>query len=61
MRESAGRRLIFATLFALVAGLMVHLYNPMDHMRADLRADAGGVKLSFEIAAHAIEACARRV
>ncbi|NIJ18359.1 hypothetical protein FHS95_000028 [Sphingomonas naasensis] len=60
MRESAGRRLIFAILFALVAGVLVHFYNPVDHFRADLRADTNGVKLSLEIAAHAVEkVCAR--
>lgn len=55
MRESAGRRLTFAILFALAAGLLVHFYNPVDHIRADLRADAGGLKLSLEIAVRAVE------
>jgi hypothetical protein len=55
MRESAGRRLVFAILFALAAGVLVHFYNPIDHIRADLRADGGGIKLSLEIAADAIE------
>ncbi|TGX56000.1 hypothetical protein E5A73_02490 [Sphingomonas gei] len=60
MRDSAGRRLAFATLFALIAGVLVHFYNPIDHIRADLRADGSGVKFSLEIAARAIErACAR--
>jgi hypothetical protein len=61
MRESSGRRLVFATLFALAAGALVHFYNPVDHVRADLRADTGGVKISLEIAAHALEACVKRV
>jgi hypothetical protein len=55
MRDSAGRRLVFATLFALAAGVLVHFYNPVDHIRADLRADGTGVKLSLEIAARAVE------
>jgi hypothetical protein len=55
MRESAGRRLLFAMLLALAAGVLVHFYNPVDHIRADLHADAHGVKLSLEIAAHALE------
>jgi hypothetical protein len=55
MRESAGRRLVFAALFAVIAGVLVHFYNPVDHVRADLRADGSGVKLSLEIAAHALE------
>lgn len=61
MRESAGRRLVVAALFALAAGVLVHFYNPVDHFRADLRADGSGVKLSLEIAAHALEACVKRV
>jgi hypothetical protein len=61
MRESAGRRLVFAMLFAFAAGLLVHFYNPVDHVRADLRADTGGVKFSLEIAANAIEACVKRL
>lgn len=61
MRESAGRRLTFAILFALAAGLLVHFYNPVDHFRADLHADAGGLKLSLEIAANAIEKVCDRI
>jgi hypothetical protein len=61
MRDSAGRRLGFALLFALAAGALVHFYNPVDHVRADLRADTGGVKLSLEIAARAVEACVKRL
>jgi hypothetical protein len=60
MRESRGRRLLFALLFALSAGILVHFYNPVQHLRADLRADSGGVKLSLEFAAHAIQACVKR-
>jgi len=61
MRESAGRRLVFAMLLALSAGVLVHFYNPMDHVRADLRADTGGVKISLEIAAHAVEKVCERI
>jgi len=62
MRESAGRsRVVMALLFALAAGMLVYFYNPMDHLRADLRADGSGVKLSLEIAAHAIEKVCERV
>lgn len=60
MRESSGRRLVLAALFALAAGVLVHFYNPVDHIRADLHADAGGLKLSFEIAARAIERVCER-
>lgn len=61
MRESAGRRLVFAMFLALSAGVLVHFYNPMDHVRADLRADTGGVKFSLEIAAHAVEKVCERI
>lgn len=61
MRESAGRRLVFAMFLALSAGVLVHFYNPMDHVRADLRADTGGVKISLEIAAHAVEKVCERI
>ena len=61
MRESAGRRLVVAMLFAFAAGALVHFYNPMDHFRADLRADTGGVKISLEIAARAVEKVCERV
>ena len=61
MRESAGRRLVFAMLLALSAGVLVHFYNPMDHVRADLRADTTGVKFSLEIAAHAVEKVCERI
>ena len=43
MRDSATRRLGFATVLALAAGLFVYCYNPFDHVRADLRADTNGV------------------
>jgi hypothetical protein len=61
MRESAGRRLFFAMLMALGAGVLVHFYNPVDHVRADLRADTGGVRFSVEIAARAIEKVCSRI
>ncbi|HVJ01653.1 MAG TPA: hypothetical protein VM662_05680 [Sphingomonas sp.] len=55
MRESAGRRFLFATLLALAAGALVAFWNPVDHLKADLRADTDGIRLSLELAAHAIE------
>ena len=55
MRETVGHRFVFAILFALAAGALVYFYNPVDHFRADLRADGNGVKLSLEIAARAVE------
>ena len=61
MRESAEQRLVFAILVALAAGLLVLFYNPVDHLRADLRADTSGVKLSLEIAAHAVEKVCERI
>lgn len=59
MRESAGRRLLFASLFALAAGALVAVWNPVDHVKADLHADTQGFRLSLEIAAQAIEDCIR--
>lgn len=59
MRESAGRRFFFAILFALAAGALVALWNPIDHVKADLHADAKGIRLSLEVAADAIEQCIR--
>ncbi len=61
MRESAGRRLVVAMLFAFAAGALVHFYNPMDHFRADLRADTGGVRFTLEFAAHAVEKVCERI
>lgn len=61
MRESAGRRLFFAMLMALGAGVLVYFYNPVDHVRADLHADTSGVKISLEIAARAVEKVCERI
>ena len=55
MRESAGRRLAFAVLFAVLAGLMVAFWNPIEHLKADLRADSQGFKFSIELATHLFE------
>ena len=55
MRESAARRLLFATLFALLAGALVHFHNPVGHLKADLRADASGFRVSLEVARHALQ------
>ncbi|AQR73061.1 hypothetical protein BXU08_04675 [Sphingomonas sp. LM7] len=60
MRESAGHRFVFAILFALAAGVLVYFYNPVQHFRADLHADAGGLKVTLEISAHALEAFVRQ-
>lgn len=55
MRETAGRRMLMALFFALAAGVLVYFYNPLSHFRADLRADGQGIRLTLEIAEHAIE------
>ncbi|MFS2109787.1 hypothetical protein ACCC88_08875 [Sphingomonas sp. Sphisp140] len=55
MRESAGRRLAFAMLFAVMAGLLVAFWNPIDGIKADLRADSQGFKFSIELATHLFE------
>ena len=59
-RESAGRRFLIATLFALAAGALVADWTPIDHLKADLRAAAHGIRLSLEVAAEAINDCVRR-
>lgn len=50
MRGPTARRLVFATLFALLAGLFVAFVNPVDHVKADLRADTHGLKHSLRVA-----------
>ena len=55
VRESAAKRYAYAAIFAILAGLLVALGNPMDHVKADLRADTEGVRFSLEVAAQAIE------
>lgn len=54
MREGQGRRLAFAMLFALLAGIAVAWGNPISRIKADLRADARGFVLSLEYAARSI-------
>lgn len=61
MRESAGRRLAYATLFAIVAGLIVAFWNPIEHFKADLRADGQGFKFSIELATHLLELGAKKL
>ncbi|WP_404339063.1 hypothetical protein AB2M62_07660 [Sphingomonas sp. MMS12-HWE2-04] len=55
MRQSATRRFLVALIFALAMGALVAVWNPMDHVKSDLRADAHGLKSSLKVAAHAIE------
>lgn len=52
MRDSAGQRLAYALLFAVLAGLAVAFWNPVDHVKADLRADTHGLRHSLRVAAH---------
>ena len=51
MRGPTTRRLLFATLFALIAGL-VAFANPVNHVESDLRADTHGLKHSLRLAEH---------
>ena len=55
MRESATRRLFIAAIFALLAGLLVAFWNPVDHVKSQLRADGHGLKTSLKIAARDAE------
>lgn len=54
MRESPFKRLVYAMFFSLLAGTLVAAYNPVDHVKADLRADASGVPASLHFAVHKI-------
>lgn len=55
MRESGKSRLAHGLFFALIAALLVAVANPADRIKADLRADAEGLVLSFEYTAHLVE------
>ncbi len=50
------RRLILATMIAIVAGVFVYAANPVDRIRADIRADAKGFILSLEYSAKLLKA-----
>lgn len=52
MRGPTARRLLFAMVFAVVAGLIVAFANPVTHVESDLRADTHGLKHSLRLAAH---------
>ena len=52
MRDT--RRLLFATIFALACGVLVAFGNPVDRIKADLRADAQGVVISLEYSVRAL-------
>lgn len=52
MRESPIKRLVYAALFSLLAGVLVAAYNPVEHVKADLHADTSGVKTSLHLAVH---------
>ena len=49
--STSDRRLIFATLLAIAAGLLVYAIDPANRIKADLRADARGFILSLEYSA----------
>ena len=57
MRDSAARRYALALFLAIGAAVLIHYYNPMDHLKADLRADAQGIRLSFEVATDVLKSC----
>lgn len=61
MQESILRRYLTSAIFALAAGALVALWNPMDHVKAGLRADAQGLTMSLQVAGRALESCTDRV
>ena len=54
MREGERKRLAYAIFFALLAGMFVAWANPVQRLKADLRADAQGFVLSLEYAAREV-------
>ncbi|UYY78166.1 hypothetical protein [Sphingomonas sp. R1] len=52
MRESPIKRVVYAAFFSLLAGVLVAAYNPVEHVKADLRADTSGVRTSLHLAVH---------
>ncbi|MCW3837937.1 hypothetical protein ACFQ1E_18145 [Sphingomonas canadensis] len=54
MHESEGRRRVaYAVLFAILAGALLMFGNPVNRIKADLRADAKGFVFSLEYGAKA--------
>ncbi|AJP71562.1 hypothetical protein [Sphingomonas hengshuiensis] len=61
MQDSIARRYLTSAIFALAMGVLVAHWNPMDHVKADLRADTHGIKVSLQVAERALESCTDRV
>jgi hypothetical protein len=55
MRHEGRWRPAWALFFAVLAGVAVAWANPIDRIKADLRADTQGLVISFEVAANAVE------
>lgn len=54
MRESPIKRVAYAAFFSLLAGVLVAAYNPVEHVKADLRADSSGIRAGLHLAVHDI-------
>lgn len=52
MRDGPAQRVLLAAFLALLAGLFVAWAHPADRIKADLRADAHGLVMSFEYVVH---------
>ncbi len=61
MHESNAKRFASAAFFAMLAGVTVAFWNPMDSVKADLRSDSRGVTFGLHLAADAVRDCARLV
>ncbi|WP_448664467.1 hypothetical protein ACG3SL_07265 [Sphingomonas sp. CJ20] len=57
MQQSVARRYLNAAIFALLSGIAVAMWNPMDDVKASLRSDGHGLKTSLELAIHDITEC----
>lgn len=55
MREQQRSRFLYALVFALAAAAFVSFANPVDRIKADVRADTKGFVLSLEYSANLLK------
>ncbi len=54
-QQSAGRRFVTGSLFALLAGFLVSLGNPVDALKSQLRHDTHQMQTDLKLAARTLE------